>query len=148
MNRCSLIKFYDFLTVYFDILCNEYQLYGQRIFNLFLQSTSTCFGHVYCPSSGGIHCICTKIATCYTFKLTGCWPGQDGTGSIHVEADWGNKLKISSASGWFSLKRIQIIISLIHWIISSSGMLFNLSCICHEPRYCLTFKRRSADRFI
>jgi hypothetical protein len=38
------------------------------ILNLFRQSTSTCFGNVYCPSSGGIHCICTAIGTCYQIK--------------------------------------------------------------------------------
>jgi hypothetical protein len=63
----------------------------------------TRFEQVYCPSSGGIHCICTCIGTCYTFKLTGCWPGQDGT---QVEVDWRNKLKINSASFWFSSQHV------------------------------------------
>jgi hypothetical protein len=26
---------------------------------------------IYCPSSGGIHCICTAVGTCYTFTMTG-----------------------------------------------------------------------------
>jgi hypothetical protein len=59
-----------------NIVCNENQPDALFIFNLFLQSTSTCFRHTYCPSSGGIHCICTAIGTCYTFQLTGNWPGQ------------------------------------------------------------------------
>jgi hypothetical protein len=61
----------------FQILYNENQLDALFIFNLFRQSTCTCFGHVYCPSSGGIRCLCTAIRTCYTFRLvTGCWHGQ------------------------------------------------------------------------
>jgi hypothetical protein len=60
-------------------LCNENQLDALFIVSWFRQSTSTCFGHVYCPSSGGIRCIFTTNGTCYTFKLTGCWPGQDGS---------------------------------------------------------------------
>jgi hypothetical protein len=49
-------------------ICNENQPDTLFILNLFRQSTSTCFGHVYCPSSGGIHAICTAIGTCYTFN--------------------------------------------------------------------------------
>jgi hypothetical protein len=47
-------------------LCNENQLDTLFIFNLFCQTTSTCLGHVYCPSSGGIHCVCTETGTCYS----------------------------------------------------------------------------------
>jgi hypothetical protein len=54
-------------------LCNENQPDALFIFNLFCHSTATCFGYVYCPSSGGIHCICTAVGTHYTFKLTGSW---------------------------------------------------------------------------
>jgi hypothetical protein len=53
------------------------------IFNLF-QSTSTCFRHVYCQSSGGIHCICIEIGTCYTFGLIINWPGQDWTQLLYI----------------------------------------------------------------
>jgi hypothetical protein len=63
--------------------CNENQPDALLIVNLFHQSTSTCFGHVYCPSSGGIHCICTAIGKHYTL-LTGCWPGQYGTGPARI----------------------------------------------------------------
>src|SRR5215510_2338305 len=66
------------LNVHLDILCNENQPDPLFIFNLFGQSTSTWFGYVYCPSSGAIHCICTAIGTCCTFKLTGSWSGQVG----------------------------------------------------------------------
>jgi hypothetical protein len=66
-------------------LCNENQPDALFILNLFRQSASTCFGHVYCPSSGGIPCINTAIGTCYTFRLTGCWLGQDGTFTVYVQ---------------------------------------------------------------
>jgi hypothetical protein len=71
--------FYAMLTVHLDILYNENQLDTLFIFILFHQSTSTCFGHVYCPSSGGIHSICTAIGTCYMSMMTGCWLGQGET---------------------------------------------------------------------
>jgi hypothetical protein len=60
-------KFYVLLTVHFDIFCNENQPDALFILNLFCQSTFTCFGHVYCPSSGGIHCICTATGKCCMF---------------------------------------------------------------------------------
>jgi hypothetical protein len=40
-------------------LCNENQPDALFVLNLFRQSSSTCFGHVCCPSLGGIHYICT-----------------------------------------------------------------------------------------
>jgi hypothetical protein len=49
--------------------------------DIFRQSTSTCFGHIFSPSSGSIlyvYCTCPK----------------------HVEVDWRNKLRINSASSW------------------------------------------------
>jgi hypothetical protein len=65
----DMIVFYVMLTVaHLDILCNENQIDALFILNLFRHSTSTCFGYVYCPSSGGIHCICTAIGMCYTFR--------------------------------------------------------------------------------
>jgi hypothetical protein len=57
------------LTVHLDILCNENQLDALFVFDLFRQSTSTCFGHVYCPSSGGIHCIYIQQLVCF-IRLT------------------------------------------------------------------------------
>jgi hypothetical protein len=41
------------------ILCDENQPDALFFLNLFRQTTSTCFGDVYCPSSGSIHCVCT-----------------------------------------------------------------------------------------
>jgi hypothetical protein len=54
-------------------LCNENQLDALFILNLFHQTTSTCFGHIYWPSSGGIHCICTAVGTCYSVVCLGDW---------------------------------------------------------------------------
>jgi hypothetical protein len=51
------------------ILCNKNQLDALFILNLFRQSISLCYGHIYCPSLGGIYSICTAIGTCYTFRL-------------------------------------------------------------------------------
>jgi hypothetical protein len=63
----NLCKFYVLLTVHLDNLCNENQLDALFILNLLRQSTSACFGGNYCPSSGGTHCICAAVCTCYTF---------------------------------------------------------------------------------
>jgi hypothetical protein len=71
--------------VHIDIICNENQPDAPFGVNLFSQSSSTCFGHVYGPSSGSIRCICTAIGMCYMFKLTGCWLGQDGTGWFYYK---------------------------------------------------------------
>jgi hypothetical protein len=57
--------FYVLLTVHLDILCNENQLDALFIVNLFRQSSSICFGHVYCPSSGGMHCIVRMYSNYY-----------------------------------------------------------------------------------
>jgi hypothetical protein len=48
----------------------------------FVNYALTCFGLIYCPSAGGIHCICTSIGTCCTFMLASCWLDRDGTSSI------------------------------------------------------------------
>jgi hypothetical protein len=53
----SAAKINVLLTVHLDILCNENQTDALFILNLFRQSTSTCFGHVYYPSAGGINSI-------------------------------------------------------------------------------------------
>jgi hypothetical protein len=67
-------------------LCNENPLDTLFIRNLYRQTTSTCFGHIYCPSSGGIQCICTVIVTCYTRVCLGDWQvGQfDSAVSVRV----------------------------------------------------------------
>jgi hypothetical protein len=60
--------FYVLLPVDLDILCNENQTDALFIFNLLRQSTLACFGHMYCPLSGGIQYIRRAIGTCYTFR--------------------------------------------------------------------------------
>jgi hypothetical protein len=67
-------KFYVLLAVHLNNLSNENQLDELVILNLFRHSTSTRFGRIYCPSSVGIHCICTPIGTCYMFRwLAASW---------------------------------------------------------------------------
>jgi hypothetical protein len=57
-------------SFYLDIPCNKNQQDALFIFNLFPQSTFTCFENIYCPSSRGMHFIFTVISTCHTFKST------------------------------------------------------------------------------
>jgi hypothetical protein len=64
----SLLKEGMLRIMYLDNLCNKNQLEALFIVNLFRPTTSTCFGHIYCPSSGGTHSICTAIGMCYTFR--------------------------------------------------------------------------------
>jgi hypothetical protein len=62
---CLFVCLFVYLFIYyFVIFCNENEPDALFILNLFRQSTSACFGHIYCPSSGGIHCICTAVGTC------------------------------------------------------------------------------------
>jgi len=100
--------------------CNENQLDALFILSLFRQSTSTCFGHNCSPSSGSTLYIYNNwYVLCF---LADCWSGQkhntyqlyiysrphDDVLQIcpkHVEVDWRNKLRINSASSWFSLRR-------------------------------------------
>jgi len=87
-------------------LCNENQLVALFILSLFRQSTSTCFGHICSPSSGGILYIYIYTHNnwymlCFLFDCL-----LAGLGWIclkHIEVDWWNKLRINSASSWFSL---------------------------------------------
>jgi hypothetical protein len=55
-NRNKKIHNKLFKNIYMCV-CNETQPAALFILNLFRQSTSTCFGFIYCPSSRGIHCI-------------------------------------------------------------------------------------------
>jgi len=88
--------------------CNENQLHALFILSLFRQSTSTCFGHICSPSSGGILCVyvCVCMYVCiyvyiYThththtylqlvrvvlFKLTICCTSSVGT-QFHPSSD-------------------------------------------------------------
>jgi hypothetical protein len=47
----SILFFWPCISVH---PCNENQIYALFILSLFRQSTSTCFGHICSPSSGGI----------------------------------------------------------------------------------------------
>jgi len=59
---CSISKMVGMYVLVFTISkegafvypCNENQFAALFIPSLFLQSSSTCFGHIYTPSSGGI----------------------------------------------------------------------------------------------
>jgi hypothetical protein len=46
---------YVSLTMHIDNLCNENQIDALFIYNLFHQTTTTCFERIYCPSSEGIY---------------------------------------------------------------------------------------------
>jgi len=67
----------------------------------FLQSTSTSFGHIFSPSSGGT----LYIHNTYQLLCIYSIPPDDGPQICprHVGVDWRNKLKKNSASSWFSL---------------------------------------------
>jgi len=81
--------------------CNENQLDSLFILSLFRQSTSTCFGHICSPSSGGILYTYNNWYVLYIYSI----PPDDGlqTCPKHVEVECRNKLRINSASNWFSL---------------------------------------------
>jgi hypothetical protein len=64
---CALINKMCLTSKLQLLFCNTNQLDALFILNLFRQTTSTCFGCIYCPSSGGVHCIYTAIGTYYTF---------------------------------------------------------------------------------
>jgi hypothetical protein len=82
-------------------LCNKNQLDALFILSLFLQSTSTCFGHNFSPSSGGILYIHNTYQLLYIYSI----PPEDGLQICpkHIEVDWRNKLRLNSASSWFLL---------------------------------------------
>ena len=102
--------------------CNKNQLDALFILSLFRQSTSTCFGHICRPSSGGIlymynkwYVLCwkegcligTRCMCIYIYIYIHSIPTDDGLQICpkHVEVEWRNKLRINSASSWFSLHR-------------------------------------------
>ena len=49
------------------------QLDALFVLSLFRHLTSTCFGYICSPSSGGMLCIYRTIGTCCAFWLTVCW---------------------------------------------------------------------------
>jgi len=103
--------------------CNENQLDALFIISLFRQSTSTCFKHICSPSSGGTLCMynnlfvdwvglehpnpanrqSTKKHNTYQLLYIYSVPHADGLQICpkHIEVEW--RLRINSASSWFSL---------------------------------------------
>ena len=97
MTVCGIYEYDNpnvFRTYLCVALCNIKQLDALFILSIFRHSTSTCFGHICSPSSGGI---------LYIYSI----PPDDGLRICpkHVEVEWRNKLGINSASSWFSLHR-------------------------------------------
>ena len=109
--------------------CNENQVDALFILSLFRQSASTCFGHICTPSSGGIlysiysnwYVLCFSVDSLLaglanrlstekhnTYQLLYIYsiPPDDELQicTKHVEVDWRNELRISSASSWFLLR--------------------------------------------
>jgi hypothetical protein len=94
--------------------CNENQLDAPFILSLFRQSTSTCFGHICSPSSGGLlyiynwHVLSLSVDCLLAVYQLYIYskPPDDGLQICpkHIEVDWRNKLRINSASSWFSLR--------------------------------------------
>jgi len=114
---------------------NINQLDALFIICLFRQSTSTCFGHICSPSSGGILYIYNNwYVLCFSVDCLLAWPTDSQLKSPtrtncciymyiytilpddelqicpkHVEVDWRNKLRINSASSWFILHSFIIV---------------------------------------
>jgi len=67
-------------------LCNKNQLYALFVFSLFHQSTSTYFGHISSPSSGGVLYIYNTYHLLYIYSV----PADDGLQMCpkHVDIDW------------------------------------------------------------
>ena len=114
-------------TIFLKHSCNENQRDALFFLSLFRQPTSTCFGHICSPSSGGIlyifnnqyvlcfsvDCLLVNLANRQSTKKHNTYqllyiysiPPDDGlqTCPKHVEVNRQNKLRINSASSWFSL---------------------------------------------
>jgi hypothetical protein len=67
-SRTCQATLWSYVWTELVVFCNENQLDALFILNLFRPTISICFVRIYCPSSGGIHCICTAVGTCYTFR--------------------------------------------------------------------------------
>ena len=116
-------------------LCNKNQPDAQFILSLFHQSASTHFVHICSPSSGVIlyiynnwYALCFSVGCLLTSQQTVNWkaqhvaivvyiysiPPDDGLQICpkHVEVDWRNKLRINSASRWFFITWIKLIMFL------------------------------------
>ena len=140
----------------------ENQLDAVFIFSLFRQSTSTCLGHIYSPSSGAILYIYNNFyVLCFlvdcplarfhpnpanrqstikhnTYQLLYIHSVAPDDGlqicPKHVESDWRNKLRINSASSWFSLHGC-IEMQVNNSLKNCNIFLMVVSCICGT--YCL-----------
>jgi len=88
-------------------LCNKNQLDALFILILLHQSTSTCFGHIYSSSSGGILFTDNNWCVLYVHSK----PPDDGLQICpkHVEFDWCNKMRINSATSWFLLRSPHVV---------------------------------------
>ena len=95
--------------------CNENQLDALFIFSLFRQSTSTNFGHICSPSSGGTIYIHNTYQLLYIYSI----PPDDGQQICpkHVQVDWRNKLRTNSVSSWFHYTKIY---SYFHFSLTNS----------------------------
>jgi hypothetical protein len=84
-----------------DYLCKENWLDALFILSSFRQLTSTRFGDIFSPSSGGILYIYNNWYVLFIYSR----PPDDGLQICpkHVDADWRNKMRINTASSWFSL---------------------------------------------
>ena len=119
--------------------CNETQLDAIFILSLFLQSISTGFGHFCSPSSGGVLCVYIYIYiyihnNWYVLYIYST-PPDNGLKICpkHVEINCRNKLRINSASSWFSLHGY-IEMHGQQNIKGSSGSLFLNSYDSHEHK--------------
>jgi hypothetical protein len=84
--------------------CNENQLDALFLLSLFRQSTSTCFGHICRPSSGGTLYIYNNWYVLYIYSIS----PDDGLQICpkYIEDEWRNKLRINIASRWFSITQM------------------------------------------
>ena len=80
--------------------CDENQLVAIFILSLFRQSTSTCFGHICCPSSGGILHI---YSNCYVlWQQTVNWKAQHVPIAVYIQYTswWWATNMLETCRGW------------------------------------------------
>ena len=112
-------------------LCNKNQLDALFILSLFPQSTSPCFGHICSSSSGvpsqpgqqSVNWKAQHVPIVVYKQYTSWWRTTDMPETCR---GWRNKLRINSASSWFSLHRffyvsIYRLNSKISRILNTSG---------------------------
>ena len=89
-----LILRYFNSSTFFNVVCISCILkcWILLMHSVTLKSTSTCFGHICSPSSGGILCVYNNwYMLCFSVDC--------------LLAGWRNRLRKSSASSWFLLHR-------------------------------------------